>query len=150
MNPILKKIRKEFEEFKLFHKNPINIKFHVLCGFIYMTFLFLTFKSIRYELFILYSFVIYKTIKTPYLTYLVLFILMEYFAQKNINVYLSFLIFIIFYMLPELSHYLTNEKTVLIIDNITPLSVIINIFYLLPFSAICLLNKPFNTLNFKK
>ena len=133
-------INKEFEEFKMYHKNIFNIKFHILCGLVYMTFLLLLDKSCRYNFFIIYSLMIIMTFKTSYSVFFVLYILMEYFSKKNITFNNLIFIIIIFYMLPEVSHYLTNEKTVLNINNLTPISVIINVLYLLPFSVNCLVS----------
>ena len=133
-------INSELKDFKIHHKNPFNIKFHILCGFTYMTFLLLLFKSFRYEVLILYSFLISRTINIPHVTYLLLFISMEIFYKKNISLNNSFLLIMIFYLLPELSHYITNEKSLLNINTLTPFSVIINILYLLPFSINCLIS----------
>ena len=47
---------------------------------------------------------------------------------------------IIFYLLPEVSHYITDEPTVLKIENLNPISLFINIFYLLPFGILSLSN----------
>jgi len=43
------------------------------------------------------------------------------------------------FVFPEISHYVTNEKTLLNIHNTTPKKLAINIIYFLPFSIQCLL-----------
>ena len=34
-------IKEEFNDFEKYHKNKYNLYFHIFCGFIFMTFLFL-------------------------------------------------------------------------------------------------------------
>jgi len=58
-------------------------------------------------------------------------------SSYNISKLYLVVLFITFYFLPDLSHYLTNEPTVLSIDTITPFTLFTNIFYLLPFSLMC-------------
>jgi hypothetical protein len=139
MNTIIKK---EFIEFEKYHKNMYNIYFHIVCGFIFMTFLFLLSKNDSNLLLFLYSLLILFTIHNLFITFtifIILFIII-YFIKKhkliNTNI---FLLFLVFYFLPDLSHYLTNETSMLNINNITPLSIFTNIFYLLPFSIMCIL-----------
>ena len=62
---------------------------------------------------------------------------MKKYKLKKANI---FLLFLVFYFLPDLSHYLTNESSMLNINNITSLSLFTNIFYLLPFSIMSLFN----------
>lgn len=143
MNDILVEISKEFNDFEKHHKNLYNIEFHVFCGIVYMTFLILSLKEYKYELFVIYSALIYRTFETPFLTYPVLLIMIEYFSRvndytKSLNSLYCFIIFFVFYFGPELSHILTNEKTVLNMNNITPFTAFVNVFYLLPFSMKCL------------
>uniref|UniRef100_A0A6C0EFT5 Uncharacterized protein n=1 Tax=viral metagenome TaxID=1070528 RepID=A0A6C0EFT5_9ZZZZ len=144
MNTIIKK---EFIDFEKYHKNVYNIYFHIVCGFVFMTFLFLLSNSYSYSysyvLLILYSLLILFTIHNLFITFIIFIILffMVYFIKKykfkKVNI---FLLFLVFYFLPDLSHYLTNEPSMLNINNITPLSLFTNIFYLLPFSIMSLFN----------
>jgi hypothetical protein len=140
MNQIIKK---EFSEFEKYHKDIFNIYFHIVCGFIFMSFLFLLSTNYSYVLLFLYSALLLFTIQNLFITFLIFIILffMVYFIKKyklkKINI---FLLFLVFYFSPDLSHYLTNEPSMLNINNITPLSLFTNIFYLLPFSIICLSN----------
>ena len=139
MNKIIKN---EFIDFEKYHKNIYNIYFHILCGFIFMAFLFLLTKNYSNILLIIYSLLILFTIHNLFITFIIFIILfiMIYFIKKykllTINI---FILFLVFYFLPDLSHYLTNEPSMLNINNITPLSLFTNIFYLLPFSIMCLL-----------
>jgi hypothetical protein len=136
-------IKKEFIEFEKYHKNTYNIYFHIVCGFMFMTFLFLLSQKYSKILLFIYSLLILFTINNVLITFIIFVILfvMVYFIKKyKFKTSNIFLLFLVFYFLPDLSHYLTNEPSMLTINNITPLSLFTNIFYLLPFSIICLSN----------
>jgi hypothetical protein len=137
-----KVIEKEFSEFEKYHKNVFNIYFHIVCGFIFMTFLFLLSNNYSYVILFLYSALILFTIQNLFITFvifIILFIMIYFMKGFKMSILNKSIIFIIFYFLPDLSHYLTNEHSMLNINNITPLSLFTNIFYLLPFSIMCLL-----------
>ena len=139
-----KKIKKEFRDFKKHHKNIYNILFHIACGFAYMSLFFSLFREYKNIALLVYFILLLMTINL--MSALLIFIPIYYIINNVIsfstnNIY----ILLIFYFLPELSHYITKEKTVLNVNNITIFSVFSNIFYLLPFSIECL----FNTTNFK-
>ena len=136
-------IEKEFIEFEKYHKNIYNIYFHVLCGFVFMTFLFLLSNNYSNVLLILYSLLLLFTINNLLITFIIfsiLFVMIYVIKKYKIKTYLIFLSFLVFYFLPDLSHYLTNEPSLLNINNITLVSLFTNIFYLLPFSIMCLSN----------
>lgn len=140
MNTIIKK---EFIEFEKYHKNMYNIYFHIVCGFIFMTFLFLLSKNARNLFLFLYSLLILFTIHNIFIAFtifIILFIMIYFIKKYKLTNTSIFLLFLVFYFLPDLSHYLTNEPSMLNINNITPLSIFTNIFYLLPFSIMCLFN----------
>lgn len=136
-------IESEFIEFEKYHKNIYNIYFHIICGFIFMTFLFLLSNNYSNILLIIYSLLLQFTIYNLYVTFIIFIIIyfMIYFMKKyKLKKANIFLLFLVFYFLPDLSHYLTNEYSMLNINNITPLSLFTNIFYLLPFSIMSLFN----------
>lgn len=140
MNKIIKK---EFLEFEKYHKNIYNVYFHIVCGFIFMSFLFLLFKNYSNVVLILYSLLIFLTINNLLITFIIFIILflMVYLVNKyKFRTEIIFLLFLTFYCLPDLSHHLANEPSVLNINNITLLSSFTNIFYLLPFSFMILFN----------
>jgi len=140
MNTIIKK---EFIEFEKYHKNIYNVYFHIVCGFFFMTFLFLLSKNYSNILLILYSLLILFTIHNLpviLIIFIILFIMVYLVKKYKFKTEIIFLLFVVFYFLPDLSHYLTNEPSMLNINNITPLSLFTNIFYLLPFSVMCLSN----------
>jgi hypothetical protein len=136
-------ILKEYNDFKVYHKNIYNIYFHIFCGFIFMTFLFLLFKKYKNIALILYSLLLLFTINNLLITFTIcaiLFILISIISKYKFSNISMLILFLIFYFLPDLSHYLTAEPSMLNINNITPLSLFTNIFYLLPFSIMCLFN----------
>lgn len=136
-------ITKEFIEFEKYHKNIYNVYFHIVCGYIFMTFLFVLFKNYSNILLFLYSLLILFTINNLLITFIIfiiLFIMIYLINKYKFKTQIIFLLFLGFYFLPDLSHYLTNEPSMLNINNITPLSLFTNIFYLLPFSIMLLFN----------
>ena len=139
MNTIIKN---EFTDFEKYHKNIYNIYFHVLCGFVFMTFLLLLFKNYSNILLGVYSLLILLTIHNIFITltiFTVLFVMIYFIAKLKLSKTIIFFAFLLFYFLPDISHYLTNEPSMLTINNITPLSLFTNIFYLLPFSMMCVI-----------
>ena len=141
-------IQKELTEFKPCHKNAFNIGFHIFCGFIFMSALLLLSKKYKTFLLLSYALLLLFTMTANYILPILLTIIGIYFTSKmikklflNLNTIHLVVIFLIFYFLPDLSHYLTGEKTVMTLENITTESLFVNIFYLLPFSFVCLLNK---------
>jgi len=134
-------IKKEFDDFEKHHKNIYNIYFHILCGFIFMTFLFLLSKNYSNLLLGLYSLLLLFTIDNIIITFIIfviLFIMIYVFKKYDISFYNKFIIFFIFYFLSSLSHYLTGEPTILNVNNITIYSIAINTLYFIPFTIFCL------------
>ena len=139
-------IKKDFDEFEQYHRNIINISFHILCGFLFLSFLFFVFKKHHLKALAVYILILIYTMKDKPLIIisiaLGLYILMEIVLRDiKLKIYQLLGLFLFFYFLPDLSHYLTNEKTVLKLENITFFNVFTNIFYLLPFSLMCLIKK---------
>ena len=130
-------IKKELTEFKKYHKNIYNIYFHILCGFIFMAVLVLLSSNYSNLVLFMYALLLLFTLHDFVITLIISigvfgmsYIIKGYIVRK---IFL-FLFFIVFYFLPDLSHYLTDEPSMLNINNITPLNLFTNIFYLLPFS----------------
>ena len=134
-------IEKELNEFKQYHKNIYNVWFHIVCGFIFMVFMILSVPQYSNITLVLYSILLLVTlgsIAIPLVICIVLFVMQFIFARFNLTPAYCMGLFVLFYFLPDLSHYLTNEPPMMDINNITPFTVFVNIFYLLPFSLICL------------
>jgi hypothetical protein len=141
---LVSSIKKEYNEFKLCHKNIYNISFHIFCGFIYMSYFFLLFGKYKNIVLGLYLFLLIISINYLYVDVIIgvtLVIMLNLPIYKNTlsNKYI-FLLFLLFYFLPDLSHFITGEKTVMNINNINLYTVFVNIFYLLPFSIMCFLS----------
>jgi len=135
-------IESEYNEFKKYHKNQFNLSFHIVCGILFMTFLLLSLDNYKNIGLIIYAILLSYTIKDPvtlvFTISILYFFINVIFKSYNLSTVYSLILFLVFYLLPDLSHYLTNEKTVLTINNVTILTGFVNIFYLLPFSLLCL------------
>ena len=129
-------IKKEQEEFKLYHKNPFNLTLHVISGIVYMSAL----NILIYDgcCLPLYLCVILYTNKwvISIITFNSIFIgsslLKKYNILYSMHLIVIFLIFC--FIVPGLSHYITNEKQVLNKKSFTLKKLIINILFFLPFS----------------
>ncbi len=133
-------INEEYDLFKKYHKNIYNIMFHILCGFIFMAFFFTAFAKYSYLALSLYFAGILATTGMGYVSgviYVVLAILVYIIGHFRISTEKLLLGSIVFYMLPDASHYLTGEPSLLNWNNLTVTNVITNVFYLLPFSIMC-------------
>ena len=136
-----KTIKKEFVEFKKNHKNIYNNYFHILCGFISTTFLLSIIKEKSNILLFFYSLIVLLTIKNIPITLfisVILYFLILITKTYQLKTKTTIILFLVFYFLPDLSHYLTNEPTALNTNNLSIKNIIINIFYILPFSVISL------------
>ena len=131
-------IRKEFDEFDKYHKNKYNLIFHVICGFCFMSSLFLLTNDLSLIMYTLLLFLTISELKISVAIFIVLFTMVKLLKNYNFSTKAKLLSFLTFYFLPDLSHYLTNEPTMLNISDVTALSAFTNIFYLLPFSITCL------------
>ena len=134
-------IENELNDFMNYHKNIVNISFHILCGSIFMSFLFLLLKKHAYIAILLYTIFVYLSLNHIILSLCVLFSLLIFtigLKQFKLSMRSILMYSLIFYFLPDLTHILTNEKTVLKVDSL--LSILTNIVYLLPFSILSLFN----------
>ena len=135
MNTYQKYIKGEFQEFQDSHNNKFNLAIHIFSGilyksslnclignkavFLYMVFLFFSHNNKAASLFSCMSIhmasriILYYEIRKRYLI---------------VNFLLGCFIF------PEISHFLTKDKTVLNMNNATFLKVATNIIFFLPFS----------------
>ena len=136
-------IKQDFIDFYNSHKNIYNLSFHIFCGFMYMSLLFSLSKKYKNSLLIMYvllMFFLFQNLFLIFIIFIILFTLLFIINKYKLSFTNSFLLFFSFYFLPELSHILTNEPTVLNLNNITPLSIFTNVFCLLPFSLMSLFN----------
>jgi len=136
-------LKNEWTEFEQCHKNAYNVYFHIFCGFMFMTFLFLAAKPYSILGLIIYTLLLIFTLQslwTPLIISTVIGILLYITKSIKVSITSMLLLFVLFYFLPDVSHYLSNEPSMLTLDNITHASLFINIFYLLPFSIMIVNN----------
>ena len=141
---ITNSIKKENENFKKYHKNKVNIFFHLLLGTIYTFLIFDTnISKISDFLLLTYLVIIGITMKnfknTYYLTLVFVLIKLIYEINPNnilskINYKYKVIISLVSYLSIELSHIITNEKS-FIDSKSSTISYLINYFYLLPFTT---------------
>jgi len=87
-------------------------------------------------LFLTFPYIIISIISV-FILFCTSYILLKY----KINPYILLIVFTICcFIVPEISHYLTNEKTIINI-NTSPIKIITNIFYFLPFSIFSITKK---------
>lgn len=128
-------IYNELIDFKQYHKNQINVIVHIFTGIIYMS--CLNVLLLKGKLLILYFLLITIThnIFDAFLSILFIYcgtkIILKY-KIKSLHLVFGFLFAC--FIIPEISHLLTNEKIQLNFNNVTPMKFITNITYFLPFS----------------
>jgi hypothetical protein len=144
-------LQQEYNEFRAAHRHRGNQLFHVLCGGVYITcacillpFRYLSIAPLGYLLLVWITLSLYVSasaspISSLLLTSLILLLFYQWMESLSLSPQTLLILGLIFYLLPELSHYLTNEKTVMTIENLTPLKAVMNVIYLLPFSIMTLL-----------
>ena len=128
-------IERRKEEFQKYHKNIYNILFHLFCGLVYM--------SLFFSLFPGYVYVIYFVITLYLFPNLSVFLALSLLAlartyPHKMSVKMTGLAILVFYFLPDVSHYLTGEETVLNIYTVTALDLVDNFFLLLPHAMLAL------------
>ena len=127
-------IEKKKHEFQQHHKRPVNIVFHILCGIVYISIFFTLFPRPAYYVYMLVTLVFF-----PYVS---IFIVLASITFLRKYIVLSPILAICgtigVYFLPELSHYITGEDTVLKINTVSAFDIIDNFFFLLPHSILAL------------
>jgi len=128
-------IEQRKRDFQAHHKHPVNILFHIVCGILYISLFFTLFPQPVYYIYALVVCILFPSIPVtivialmiPLLRYLGSYKLSPIYTLCGIN---------IAYFLPELSHYMTREDTVLKINTVTTVDIIDNFFFLLPHSIL--------------
>ena len=112
-------IEKDFKKFKKYHKNRYNVIVHILCFVLAFTAFLFLFKNDKIKLFltIFYLIFIKITFNNLIILFQIVFLLFSSFilfcCLKINSVEKIFFIFIITYIIAELSHVVFNEKTYL-------------------------------------
>ena len=128
-------IERRKEEFQKYHKNIYNILFHLFCGLVYMSLFFSLFPGYVYVIYFVMTMYLFPNVSV--FAALSLVALARMYPHK-ISLKITGLAILIFYFLPDLSHYLTGEDTVLKINTVTALDLVDNFFLLLPHTMLAL------------
>lgn len=125
---------REYFDFCKYHNNKYNLIVHVLCGSIYISCLNLFFDSylIPVYLLLLLSTISFNTTLLT-ISLIQLFSFTLYFLELQ-KYQLLLIYFFNCFIVPEISHIITNEQIVLNYNNFSILKLIINIIFFLPFS----------------
>jgi len=128
-------IERRKEEFQRYHKNIYNILFHLFCGLVYMSLFFSLFPAYVYLVYFIFTMYLFPNLSV--FLALSLVALARMYPHK-MSVKITVIAIFIFYFLPDVSHYLTGEETVLNIHTVTPLDLVDNFFLLLPHTMLAL------------
>jgi hypothetical protein len=132
MNTYQEYIKGEFEEFRGSHNSKVNLAIHILSGILYKSSLncLVGEKTVfLYLVFLLIS--IPDSKMASILSCMSIYMGSQYISE---NRYLVIYFLFGCFVLPEISHFLTKEKTVLNVNNATIQKVATNIAFFLPFS----------------
>ena len=136
-------IQSELDEFLLYHKNYTNRIIHVLTGIIYMSCLnVLLYKGRFLVIYLIILLLTFPSIISSLLSVISIYAVSEIilkFKKEPLFIYILILLFIIFcFIVPEISHYLNNENTIIKYES-SFTKIVTNIFYFLPFSITSLI-----------
>jgi hypothetical protein len=130
-------IEQKKQEFQAHHKNTFNILFHIGCGLVYMS-LFLS--LLPSEFFWVYGGIVilfFPNVQV-FLGLVALFFGASWLRNQRLGLGKTFGLILFFYVLPEVSHWLTQEETVLQANTISLLDIVDNFFFLYPHSLLSL------------
>lgn len=125
----------KIEDFQKHHRNTFNIAFHIGCGLLYMSLLLTLMPSWVFWLYVVVILVFFPSLSVA-LGVGVLWVATQYIRSLRLPWTWTLLGVGIVYMLPELSHWITHEETVLQIKGLTALDIIDNFFFLYPQSIL--------------
>jgi hypothetical protein len=127
-------LENDFAEFRRHHRNPWNLAFHILCGLGYLV---LFFSLVGLPFLLVYGSLViclFRWHVTTAITVMAIVSLGVWAIQSvELGVLLRAAGVVVFYLLPELSHWLTREATVLTRDKLTPINLVLNFFMLPPY-----------------
>ena len=145
---ILQWVQHEKKEFLDHHRSIINILIHIVCGIVYMSGLLLLVSRVfcrpSSTSCVLWWIIFYATLcmflfPESWLMMIVMIVLLHYTTSYHFFSSMSsrnlFLLSFVFYMLPDIGHFLSKEAIIVSIHN-----VISNIFFLLPLSLQCIVS----------
>lgn len=138
-------IQSELYEFLLYHTNYTNRIIHLLTGIIYMSCLnVLIYRGRFLIVYLIILLLTFPSIISSILSVISIYVVSEIilkFKKQPLFIYILILLFIIFcFIVPEISHYLNNENTIINYES-SFTKIVTNIFYFLPFSITSLIIK---------
>lgn len=136
-------IQSELYEFLLYHTNYTNRIIHLLTGIIYMSCLnVLIYRGRFLIVYLIILLLTFPSIISSFLSVISIYAVSEIilkFKKEPLFIYILILLFIIFcFIVPEISHYLNNENTIIKYES-SFTKIVTNIFYFLPFSITSLI-----------
>lgn len=132
-------IIQEYEEFKSYHQNKYNLIMHILSGILYMGSLNVLTNGNLLPYYVFFLLLTHERISSLS-SFLYIKVGSTILMFINVSTNALILMFLLgCFIFPEISHYVTNEKTLLNMQNATPVKVATNIIYFLPFSIQCLM-----------
>ena len=135
MNTYHKYIKGEFQEFQDSHKNKFNLAIHILSGILYKSSLNCLIGNKAVLLYMIFLFFSYDKKAASFFSCISIQMasrIILYYEIRKRYLIVNFLLGC--FILPEISHLLTKEKTVLNMNNATFSKVATNITFFLPFS----------------
>jgi hypothetical protein len=130
-------IEQKKRDFQTHHKKTFNILFHIGCGLVYMSLFLSLFPTEGLWIYGAIVFVLF-----PHLYVFLGLVALSFGTQWVRSLRLGFektlLLLVLFYFLPEVSHWITKEETVLKMESISIFDIIDNFFFLYPHSLVSL------------
>jgi len=134
-------LEKEKADFQAHHTNHINVWVHIVCGFLFMTFLLLLLGPAKYVglgLYILFLWVSFGYELMILGIGLVLGAMVSIISRWSLSTLHLSGLFFFFYFASSLAHWATGEPTILTMEKVSPEAIFVNTFYFIPFSLFCL------------
>lgn len=128
-------IKNEYLDFANYHNSRLNIMIHILSGILYMSSLNILSNNILLLPYILLLLLTLNKVDVILFSLFLLYLSTTVLQSYKLNYKTHIILFINgCFIVPELSHLITNEMIVLNINNISIVKLITNIVYFLPFS----------------
>lgn len=128
-------MERRIEEFQMHHRNTFNIVFHIGCGLVYMSLLLSLLPSWFFWVYFFIVLGLFPSLSVG-LALGVLWVGTHYVRSLRLPWTWTIVGIGIVFMLPEVSHWIAQEPTVLKIENLTLVDLIDNFFFLYPQSVL--------------
>lgn len=133
-------IKNEYLEFARYHNSMLNIIIHIISGITYMSSLNILSNNILLQWYMFVLLLTYNEYIVIMFSLFLIYLSTDRLISHKIKTNTCIILFLTgCFVIPEISHNLTNEETVLNMNNITIDKFITNVLYFLPFSIYRLL-----------